>query len=155
MHLCDLRGVHPDPELYLDKTKIEVISESKFPGVIFDRKLSFLPHITALKKKYKKAFYLLKVVAHSEWGADRKVLLRLYQSLIGSKLDYGSIVYESACKSYLKILDSIHNEGLCLVLGAFRTSPVDSLHVEANEPSIYTIRQKLALQYILKSSVIP
>ena len=77
MHLCNLRGVQPDPELYLDKTKIVVVSEFKFLGVIFDKKLSFLPHITALKKKCKKALNLLKVVAHSEWGADRKVLLRL------------------------------------------------------------------------------
>ena len=77
MHLCNLRGVDPDPELYLDKTKIEVVSEFKFLGIIFDRKLSFLPHITTLKKKCKKALNLLKVVAHSEWGADRKVLLRL------------------------------------------------------------------------------
>ena len=150
MHLCNLRGVHPDPELYLDKTKIEVVSEFKFLGVIFDRKLSFLPHITALKKKCKKALNLLKVVAHSEWGADRKVLLRLYRSLIRSKLDYGFIVYGSARKSYLKILDTIYNEGLRLVLGAFRTSPVNSLYVEANEPSLYNRRQKLALQYILK-----
>ena len=93
---------------------------------------------------------LLKVVSHSEWGVDRKVLLRLYRSLIRSKLDYGSIVYGSARKSYLKILDTIHNEGLRLVLGAFRTSPINSLYVEANEPSLYYRRQKLALQYILK-----
>ena len=150
MHLCNLCGVHPDPELYLDKTKIEVISEFKFLGIIFDRKLSFLPHITTLKKKCKKALNLLKVVARSEWGADGKLLLRLYRSLIRSKLDYGSIVYGSACKSYLKILDSIHNEGLRLVLGAFRTSPINRLYVEANEPSLYTRRQKLALQYIFK-----
>ena len=150
MHLCNLRGVQPDPELYLDKTKIVVVSEFKFLGVIFDKKLSFLPHITALKKKCKKALNLLKVVAHSEWGADRKVLLRLYRSLIRSKLDYGSIVYGSARKSYLKILDSIHNEGLRLVLGAFRTSPINSLYVEANEPSLSYRRQKLSLQYLLK-----
>ena len=150
MHLCNLRGVQPDPELYLDKTKIVVVSEFKFLGVIFDKKLSFLPHITALKKKCKKALNLLKVVAHSEWGADRKVLLRLYRSLIRSKLDYGTNVYGSARKSYLKILDSIHNEGLRLVLRAFRTSPIKSLYVEANEPSLSYRRQKLSLQYLLK-----
>ena len=42
-YLCNIRGVQPDPELYLDKTKIEVVSEFKFLGVIFDKKLSFLP----------------------------------------------------------------------------------------------------------------
>ena len=117
MHLCNLHGVHPDPEQ--NKIKIEVVSKFKFLGVIFDKKLSFLPHITTLKKKTKKALNLLKVVAHSEWGADCKVLLRLYRPSIRSKLDYGSIVYGSARKSYLKILDSIHNECMRLILGAF------------------------------------
>ena len=113
---------------------------------------SFPSFLTSLhfKKKCKKALNLLKVVAHSEWGADRKVLLRLYRSFIRSKLDYGSIVYGSARKSYLKILNSIHNEGLRLVLGAFRNSPINSLYVEANEPSLSYRRQKLSLQYLLK-----
>ncbi len=150
MHFCNLRGLHPDPEIYLDGSRIEVVSEYKFLGVIFDKKLSFIPHINNLKKKCQKALNILKVVAHSDWGADRKVLLRLYRSLVRSKLDYGSIIYGSARKSYLKILDPIHNHGLRLVLGAFRTSPVKSLYAEANEPSLYARRQKLALQYLLK-----
>ena len=33
------------------------------------------------------------------------------------------------------MLDPIHNQGLRLALGAFRTSPVASLYVEADEPS--------------------
>ena len=54
-----------------------------------------------------------------------------------SKLDYGCIIYGSARKSYLQMLDPIHNQGLRLALGAFRTSPVASLYVEADEPSLY------------------
>ena len=44
---------------------------------------------------------LLRVVAHTDWGADRKVLLHLYRTIVRSKLDYGSIVYGSARESYL------------------------------------------------------
>ena len=87
MHFCNLRCHHPNPELYLNKTRIDVVTEFKFLGVIFDTKLTFLPHINALKKKCKKALNLLKVVTHSERGVDRKVLLRLYRSLVRSKLD--------------------------------------------------------------------
>ncbi|GFQ98277.1 uncharacterized protein TNCT_261311 [Trichonephila clavata] len=47
----------------------------------------------------------------------------LYRALIRSKLDYGSVIYSSACKSLLKILDPVHHQGLRLCLGAFRTSP--------------------------------
>ena len=69
-------------------------------------------------------FYLslLRVVAHTNWGADRKVLLHLYRTIVISKLDYGSIVYGSARESYLKTLDTIHHKEIRLALGAFRTS---------------------------------
>ena len=70
---------------------------------------------------------------NTNWGGDRSVLLNLYRSLVRSKLDYGSIVYGFAQKSYLKCLDTIQD--LRLALGAFRTSPVEGLYAESNEPS--------------------
>ena len=97
----------------------------------------------------------MKVLSHTDWGADRTVLLQLYRSLIRSKLDYGSIVYGSARKSYLLELDTVHHQGLRLALGAFRTSPVESLYVEAEEPSLYLRREKLALQYAIRLAANP
>ena len=47
-------------------------------------------------------------------------------------------------------MDSILNQGLRLALGAFRTSPVNSLYAETNEPSLNLRRKKLFLQYYLK-----
>ena len=117
------------------------MEESKFLGVIFDRKLSFIPHIRYLKAKCSRALNLLKVLSHTSWGADRFTLLHLYRSMVRSKLDYGSIVYGSARKSYSQILDTVHHQGLRLALGAFRT-PVTSLYVEADEPSLTLRREK-------------
>ena len=37
-----------------------------------------------------------------------------------------------------------------MALGAFRTSPVESLYAESNEPSLYIRREKLSLQYVTK-----
>jgi hypothetical protein len=37
-----------------------------------------------------------------------------------------------------------------MLLGAFPTSPIESLYVEANEPSLKIRREKLSLQYIIK-----
>ena len=134
----------------MDGTPIPVVEENKLLGVIFDRKLSFIRHIKQLKAKCQKALNLLRVVAHTDWGADRKVLLNLYRTIIRSKLDYGSIIYGSARKSYLEMLDPIHHQGLRLALGAFRTFPSESLLAEANEPSLYNRRLKLPMQYALK-----
>ena len=146
MYFCRSRKSHLDPELTLDGIQIEVVPEFNFLGLLFDSKLSFIPHIN----KCLKALNLLRVVSSMDWGADRNVLLRLYRTLVRSKLDYGCIVYGSARKSYLRKLDSIRNQGLRLALGAFRTSPVNSLYAEANEPSLNLRRKKLSLQYYLK-----
>ena len=150
MHFCQLRKHHCDPDLILDGTRIDVVPEFKFLGLLFDSKLTFIPHINYLRNKCQKSLNLLRVVSHMDWGGDRKVLLRLYRSLIRSKLDYGCVVYGSARKSYLQRLDTVHNQGIRLALGALRTSPIPSLYAEANEPSLYIRREKLAMQYFLK-----
>ena len=155
MHFCQLRGLHNDPVLKLDGVEIPVVDQYKFLGVIFDRKLSFIPHINYLKAKCHKALQLLRVVAHTDWGAYKSTLLKLYKSLVRSKLDYGCFIYGSARKSYLRCLDSIHHLGLRLALGALRTSPVESLYVEANEAPLSLRREKLALQYYTKLQSCP
>ena len=56
-------------------------------------------------------------------------------------------MFGSARKSYIQMLDPIQNQSLRLCLDAFRTTPVESLQVEANEPPLAARRSKLALQY--------
>ena len=150
IHFCQQHILHTDPELKLDGVPIPVVAEYKFLGLIFDRKLNFIPHIKYVKDRCMKAMNLLKVVAHTDWGADAATLLKLYRSHVRSKLDYGSIVYGSARGSYLQPLDRVQNAALRICLGAFRTSPIPSLHVEANELPVNLRREKLALQYITK-----
>ena len=69
MHFCLLRGHHNDPVLKLDGVDIPVVDEYKFLGVIFDKRLSFIPHIKHLKAKCHKALQLLRVVAHTDLGS--------------------------------------------------------------------------------------
>ena len=101
IHFCQLRKQHDDLVLHLYGSPIPVVEESEFLGILFDRKLSFIPHIKYLKAKCLKALNLLIVLSHTSWGADRTTLLKLYRSLVRSKLDYGCIIYGSARKSYL------------------------------------------------------
>ena len=61
-----------------------------------------------------KALDIIKVIANQQWGADKSVLLKLYRSLIRSKLDYGCIVYGSARPSYLKMLNTVLHQGIRL-----------------------------------------
>ena len=155
VHFCQLRKLHLDPELYLNSTHIPIIGEAKFIGLLCDSKLSFSLHITSLKSRCTRSLDLIKVLSNTTWGADKKVLFRLYRALIRSKLDYGCIVYGSARPSYIKRLDTIHNQRLRLCLGAFRTSPVQSLYVESNEPPLGLRMTRLSLQYGMSNKVNP
>ena len=86
----------------------------------------------ALYKKFGKQLYTSQAVSVS---SPVKIRLWLYYIWLCTK------IYGSARKSYLQMLDPIHNQGLRLALGAFRIFPVASLNVEADEPSLYSRRQ--------------
>ncbi|GBO37713.1 hypothetical protein AVEN_149962-1 [Araneus ventricosus] len=93
---------------------------------------------------------IVKILSSSWYGAESSSLLKIYRALIRSKLDYGSAIYGSASKSTLRPLDTIHNQGLRLSVGAFRTSPILSLYVLCNEPSLELRRERLALNLFFK-----
>ena len=155
VHFCKKNGLQPEPNLKLYGQQLPVEEQVKFLGLFFDKKLSFIPHIKYMKDKCRKALQLLRVISSKDWGGDRTTLLRIYRSHIRSKLDYGCIVYGSARRSYLAVLDPIANQGLRLCSGAFRTSPIESLQVETGEPSLETRRLKLSLQYYMKMKANP
>ena len=77
--------------------------------------------------------------------------LNYYRAIVLSKFDYGCIVYGTASNTNLRQLDSIHNSGLRLALGAFCTSPVSSLYTEANEAPFEERRLKLSMHYYVKT----
>ena len=87
LHFCQLRGLHPDPVLNIYGSPIPVVEEAKFLGLLFDKKLSFIPHIKAFKAKCLKALDILKVLSSTNWGGDRSVLLNLYRSLVRLYMD--------------------------------------------------------------------
>ena len=125
-------------------------------GILVDSKLTFLPHIKMIENKCHKELNILKFVSSTNWCADiTMVLLNLYRSFIRSQLDYGCIVYGSTRPSYIKTRDTVHHQGLRLSLGAFRTSPVESLFVEANGASHENRRIKLGMQYATKLKAYP
>ena len=55
-----------------------------------------------------------------------------------------------SAKTSLAKVDPFHNQGLRFSLGAFRSSSVESLYIEAHESPLEIRREKLALQYIFR-----
>ncbi|GFU90491.1 RNase H domain-containing protein [Trichonephila clavipes] len=113
------------------------------PGKVATDPLSYRP--IALTSSFYKTFERMRIVS----------LLRVYQALILSHLDYGCVVYGSARASVLKRLDTIHHSALRICSGAFRTSPVTSLYVVCHQPPLELRRKQLSANYFIRVMSVP
>ncbi|KAK3889510.1 hypothetical protein Pcinc_006482 [Petrolisthes cinctipes] len=146
MNLCRIRGVHPDPNLFIYGHRIRCVEETRYLGLLFDKRLTWVPHLRSLKVSCLQALNLLRVLVHTSCRADRATLLCLYRVLIRSKHDYGCEMYSSATYARLRVLDPVHHAGVHLATGAFRLSPIPSLMVDAIEPPLDLRRQSLMVR---------
>ena len=118
------------PSLKIQNTVLPHVQQYKYLGIRIDNSLSWQAHTTHLKETCTKTMGLLKTLSHTQWGADRTTVLRLYLALIKPKLDYGC-AYSSACKTYLESLQPLQNNAIGIALGAFKSTPIISLHAQS------------------------
>lgn len=145
----------PKINLHLGNLNLEEVSSIKILGIIFDNKLTWKTHIDKLKNECITRVNILKILSANNWGADKQILLNTYKSLIRSRINYGSIIYQSASKTVLQKLDPIHNTDLRIISGAFRTSPIFSILKETGEPNLNFRRKLLSVYQAIKISTLP
>jgi hypothetical protein len=73
-------------------------------------------------------------LANSERGLSPYAFRQLYLACITSVADYGSIIWWKGQAQFQTILQSLQNLGLWKVLGAFKTTPIIPIEVEAALP---------------------
>ncbi|XP_044766214.1 uncharacterized protein LOC123322337 [Coccinella septempunctata] len=117
--------------------------------------VTWTQHIKNVKGECMKSMNILRTLSHHHWGCDEEILLRIYRSVIRSKLEYGNILYSTSCRTNMNLLNTVPNTAFRIILGAFRSSPSESLHVEAQEMPLNLRRQKTLLSYALKVFAMP
>lgn len=65
MHFCKLRRPHYRPLLFMENCPLELKTETKFLGLIFDEKLTWKSHINGLVLRCKKFLNLIKCLSHT------------------------------------------------------------------------------------------
>ena len=124
--------------------------EVKYLGIFLDKKLTWKKHIEHIITKSEKGINFLRSIMRTWWGCDVQTSIIFYKSYIRSILDYGSILYGSACKSLLNKIDRVQYKALRVCLGAMRSSPVEALLVEALEPPLCLRRESLSAKFLFK-----
>ena len=93
--------------------------------------MTWSSHIKKLKNDCQPSLSLMRNLSHLSWGADKKTLTHLYKALVQSKLNYACQTYCNNSK-ITEAVNKIQNEGLRIISGAFKSSPIKSLQVDCN-----------------------
>ena len=139
-----------EPQLTLHGSRIQVSESTRYLGVIIDKRLNWKDHVDHLRAKCTSSVNLIKHVFHLSWGAHRKMLQRLYTTLVQSKLDCGA-----SKANVLKCLEPIQNACRRAITGAFQSSPVISLCVETGTLPQDFSRDMLTLKHFFKIQSLP
>jgi ribonuclease HI len=139
----------------LQNNSIKLVDSAKFLGVIFDKKLTWQPHIDYIVTKCKKRINLLRSTSGTNWGASTKALLTIYRTLIRPIIEYADISYDTAKPTHLKKLDRIQSLALKICLGATKNTPLEILQAELDEPPLHLKRLQHQLTTIARAKFTP
>jgi ribonuclease HI len=134
----------------INDISIPYVKEVKFLGMILDSKLSWRHHIDLVLAKCEKSINILRSVCRVWWGCHPKTMKILYNALVRSHLDYGSFLMDPLPKYQQAKLELVQSKCLRLILGAMRSSPINTLQVECVDMPLHIRRRYLADNFVLK-----
>jgi hypothetical protein len=100
-------------------------------GVLFDRKLMFDQHARHLTCRARTSVNGAQMLANTVRGLSQGHLRTLYRACVLPVLTYAAPVWWRGRKRHLHALQKVQNEALRHMCGAFRTTPVRALEVDA------------------------
>jgi len=133
--------------IQLNDNFIPNVNTIKILGVYFDKKINWLQHLKQLKISLTRSLNIMKMISHTTWGGDEDTLIKVHRHLIRAKIDYGATIYQSAKPHHKKIIDTSINASLRLAIGAFRSSPIESIRNLALEPPSELRHKEKSLLY--------
>lgn len=140
--------------LKIEDVAVEIVENVKYLGMWLDRSVKWRKHINEIVVKVSKFLNIFKVLSGSGWGVHPKHLRKLYISIIRSRLDYASFLYDNCCKTNLYKLDKIQNQAMRTIGGFIKSTPIHVMESELSLCPLHLRRQYLAGKFWLKNKAI-
>ena len=133
----------------MNSSYISPKEELPWLGVLYNNKFTFKNYIIYRTNLAKRGLYNLSLLSNTIKGLNNNTIRRLFISIITSISDYGSIIWFRSNKNnnLLDYYRKIQNKALRIILGAFKTSPIRALDIEANLLPPYLRLEKLNISY--------
>jgi hypothetical protein len=133
----------PQVSVRLGQIAFRNVTEFKYLGIIFDRKLTWRLHAEFIQRRCHARVILMKSIAGQSWGAHPVCLLVLYKSTVWSALEYVGVCFSGMSDSdcHMRRLERIQWRAGRICFGLMRSTHVMSVEVLAGLPPI---RQRLS-----------
>ena len=134
------------PHLLLLGSRLRFNPTPTFPGVTFDRVLSFSKDVSSLKAKFLPRVKALRCISASSWGPSKESLSVLYKSFLRPLLTYASpgwFPFLSATN--ITKLERLHRATSRAITGCLSSSPIPLLLSEAFLPPLRVTLTHFAL----------
>ncbi|XP_055861377.1 uncharacterized protein LOC129921966 [Biomphalaria glabrata] len=134
--------------LKIDSQPINKEENPTYLGVKLDQRLSLKHFMADLKEKASQRLNIIKHLAGTSWGAEKKTLRQLYTGYVRSVMDNCLSIQVAANKTYQSSLDTIQNQALRLISGGMRTTPTAACEIDSNIEPLKLRRNRAALEAI-------
>ena len=123
--------VNTQPKIKISDAALLLVRNTKLLGVCLDTCFSFIPHCIQVANRVSKRNNVLKVLAGTDWGQKKEMLLLRYKALGRSFSNYTAPVWSTnASDTSLEKIQRTQNEELRIITGSHKMSGIDHLHSE-------------------------
>ncbi|CAB3260936.1 unnamed protein product [Arctia plantaginis] len=135
------------PQIRMFGTPIPWARQAKYLGIILDDRLTFGPHIKAVRNRAAFVLGRLHSLVNSKSKLSLKNKVRLYTSCIRPIMTYGSVVFAHARQHRIHRLQTLQNNFMRRATGApWYVRNVD-LHIDLELPTIRQFIKQCSLSY--------
>lgn len=140
----------PSIDLFVGEQLIQQVNNAKFLGIKLDSRMTGVPHFSYISQKCEKNINILRSLSGVWWGSHPYCQKLLYNAIVRSHMDYGSLLLDPCTKLALGKLDKIQSKCLRIILGAMKSSPINAMQVECVDPPLSLRRQYLSDRFFFK-----
>lgn len=147
----------PQPTIQFGDLTLQPQPLVRWLGFWLDPKLRFNQHINKMKAIGNQTLGQLKRISRCFSGLDAGETKKLVTSVLRPRILFGSIIwltYDNQKKA-IDILTKLQNGANRLILGAFRTSPIESLNHDSDPTPFHLTAARLHHQFYFKRLCYP
>jgi len=140
-HFTRRRGIDTNTPVRLGEVEVTPSQTVRILGLQLDTKLQWKAHGQAVAQRMNTQMLALQRTTASTWGATMPKARQIYQAIVRPSLAHGAAIWHQPTRTnkprgLAAKLQRYQNQGLRVVLGAFKATPIRQLETEAYVPPL-------------------